>query len=91
MPSKAGMWRQGPSAETHVSPGGGGLGFRGGGNAMLRKRNEMRPGIFAFVCKITRIPQTRSKGNATHGYYSHFSVGGVSNGRVSVSPTATGR
>jgi hypothetical protein len=48
-------------------------------------------GYLRLYAKLLGYPQTRSKGNATHGYYSHFSVGGVSNGRVSVSPTATGR
>jgi hypothetical protein len=76
MPSKAGMWRQGPSAETHVSPGGGGLGFRGVGNAMLRKRNEMRPGIFAFVCKITRIPPNWEQGECDPWVLRSFQCGG---------------
>jgi hypothetical protein len=78
MPSKAGMWKQGAVGGDARRPRRRRPRVSWWGDARLRKRNETRPGIFAFVCEITRIPPNWERGDATHWYYGHFSVGGVS-------------
>jgi hypothetical protein len=76
MPSKAGMWRQGAVGGDVRRPQRRQPRVSGRGNARVRKRNETRPGIFAFVCEITRIPPNWERGECDPWVLRSFQCGG---------------